>query len=91
MIPFISYAFSLASLLLLADALFLGGNLFLTFPLLTAPVAGFCGFLTALLWYLDIKNRERAKKKRTKAMAAMIVALCCTLSTLLFLLIRMFM
>ena len=74
MIPCISYLFSLLSLFLVADALFLDG---------------LC-FLVAAVWYLDIKNRERAKKKRKKAMFAMVVSLSCCVCSLLFLLARMF-
>ena len=40
--------------------------------------------------YCDIKNRERAKKKRKKAMFAMVVSLSCCVCSLLFLLARMF-
>jgi len=90
MAGFFAYAFSLFSLSLILDALLLGGSWFLTFPTLTAPVAAFCGFLTALVWYFDIKNRERAKKKRRKAMVAMVVSLSCCIAGLLFLLVRMF-
>ena len=90
LIGLVSYLFSALALVLLADALFLGGSLFRAFPLLTAPVAGLCGFLTALVWYLDIKNRVRAKKKRTKAMVAMVVSLSACLLSLIFLLFRLF-
>lgn len=90
MFGFIAYLFCAFSLLLMGDVLFLGGNLFLSLPLLTAPAAGLCGFLTALVWYFDIKNRERAKKKRAKALFAMAFALLCCVGSLLYLLIRMF-
>jgi len=70
--------------------LFWGGHLFLTFTMLAAPVSGLCGFLVALVWYFEIKNRERAKKKRIKALFAMAVALACCIGSLIFLLIRMF-
>lgn len=90
MFGLIAYLFCGLALALAGDALLGGGNLFLTFPLLTAPAAGFCGFLVALVWYFDIKNRERARKKRAKALVAMAVSLCCCIASLLFLLIRMF-
>lgn len=90
MIPCISYLFSLLSLFLVADALFLDGLCFLSLPFLTAPISALCGFLVAAVWYLDIKNRERAKKKRKKAMFAMVVSLSCCVGSLLFLLARMF-
>ncbi len=90
MIPCISYPFSLLSLFLVADALFLDGLCFLSLPFLTAPLSALCGFLVAAVWYLDIKNRERAKKKRKKAMFAMVVSLSCCVCSLLFLLARMF-
>lgn len=90
MIPCISYLFSLLSLFLVADALFLDGLCFLSLPFLTAPISALCGFLVAAVWYLDIKNRERAKKKRKKALLAMIVSLSCCVCSLLFLLARMF-
>ena len=88
MIPCISYLFSLLSLFLVADALFLDGLCFLSLPFLTAPLSALCGFLVAAVWYLDIKNR--AKKKRKKAMFAMVVSLSCCVCSLLFLLARMF-
>lgn len=90
MIPCISYLFSLLSLFLVADALFLDGLCFLSLPFLTAPLSALCGFLVAAVWYLDINNRERAKKKRKKAMFAMVVSLSCCVCSLLFLLARMF-
>lgn len=90
MIPCIPYLFSLLSLFLVADALFLDGLCFLSLPFLTAPLSALCGFLVAAVWYLDIKNRERAKKKRKKAMFAMVVSLSCCVCSLLFLLARMF-
>lgn len=90
MIPCISYLFSLLSLFLVADALFLDGLCFLSLPFLTAPISALCGFLVAAVWYLDIKNRERAKKKRKKAMFAMVVSLSCCVCSLLLLLARMF-
>lgn len=90
MIPCISYLFSLLSLFLVADALFLDGLCFLSLPFLTAPLSALWGFLVAAVWYLDIKNRERAKKKRKKAMFAMVVSLSCCVCSLLFLLARMF-
>ena len=90
MIPCISYLFSLLSLFLVADALFLDGLCSLSPPFLTAPLSALCGFLVAAVWYLDIKNRERAKKKRKKAMFAMVVSLSCCVCSLLFLLARMF-
>ena len=90
MIPCISYLFSLLSLFLVADALFLDGLCFLSLPFLTAPLSALCGFLVAAVRYLDIKNRERAKKKRKKAMFAMVVSLSCCVCSLLFLLARMF-
>ncbi len=90
MIPCISYLFSLLSLFLVADALFLDGLCFLSLPFLTAPLSALCGFLVAAVWYLDIKNRERAKKKRKKAMFAMVVSLSCCVCSLLLLLGRMF-
>ncbi len=90
MFGLIAYLFCLVSLALLGDALFLGGNFFLSLPLLAAPVAGLCGFLVAAVWYFDIKTRERAKKKRAKALAAMAVALLCCIGSLIYLLIRMF-
>ena len=90
MIPCISYLFSLFSLFLVADALFLDGLCFLSLPFLTAPISALCGFLVAAVWYLDIKNQERAKKKRKKAMFAMVVSLSCCVGSLLFLLARMF-
>ena len=90
MIPCISYLFSLLSLFLVADALFLDGLCFLSLPFLTAPISALCGFLVAAVWYLGIKNRERAKKKRKKAMFAMVVSLSCCVCSLLFLLARMF-
>ncbi|MEA5060504.1 MAG: hypothetical protein VB049_10815 [Candidatus Pelethousia sp.] len=86
----ISYLFCSLSLVLMSDALFFHGSLFLRLPMLTAPVAALCGFLVALVWYFDIKNRERAKKKRLKALFAMALALVCCIGSLLFLLIRMF-
>ncbi len=90
MFGLIAYLFCLVSLALLGDALFLGGNLFLSLPLLAAPVAGLCGFLVAVVWFFDIKNRERAKKKRVKAQVAMAIALLCCIGSLIYLLIRMF-
>ena len=90
MFGLIAYLFCLVSLALLGDVLFLSGSLFRSLPLLAAPVAGLCGFLVAAVWYLDIKTRERAKKKRAKALAAMAVALLCCIGSLIYLLIRMF-
>lgn len=90
MFGLIAYLFCGLALALVGDALFFGGNLFLTLPLLTAPAAGLCGFLVALVWYFEIKNRERARKKRGKALFAMSAALLCCIGSLLFLLIRMF-
>ena len=90
MFGLIAYLFCIFSLGLLADAMFLGGNFFLSLPLLTAPVAGLCGFFVAVVWYFDIKNRERAKKKRAKALVAMTIALICCIGNLSYLLIRMF-
>ena len=86
----IAYLFCGLALALMGDALFFGGNLFLSLPLLTAPAAGLCGFLVALVWYFDIKSRERAKKKRTKALVAMAAALLCCIGCLVYLLVRMF-
>lgn len=37
---------------------------------------GHHGTLIALVWYFDIKARERAKKKRGKAFTAMMVDIC---------------
>lgn len=90
MFGLIAYLFGVFALALVGDALFLKSSLFLSFPLLAAPVAGFCGFLVALVWYFDIKNRERAKRKRSKALFAMAFALLCCIGSLVFLLIRMF-
>lgn len=90
MFGLIAYLFCGLALALVGDTLFLGGNLFLSLPLLAAPAAGLCGFLVALIWYFDIKNRERARKKRTKALIAMAFALACCIGCLVFLLIRMF-
>ncbi len=59
-------------------------------PLSHRPPIRPCGFLVAAVWYLDIKNRERAKKKRKKAMFAMVVSLSCCVCSLLLLLGRMF-
>ena len=54
MIPCISYLFSLLSLFLVADALFLDGLCFLSLPFLTAPLSALCGFLVAAVWYLSL-------------------------------------
>ena len=45
-------------------------------PWFTAFLAGATGTLIALVWYFDIKARERAKKKRGKAFTAMMVDIC---------------
>ena len=45
-------------------------------PWFTPFLAGATGTLIALVWYFDIKARERAKKRRGKAFTAMMVDIC---------------
>lgn len=45
-------------------------------PGLRLFLRGATGTLIALVWYFDIKARERAKKKRGKAFTAMMVDIC---------------
>lgn len=72
----IAYAFGGIGLFLLLDgaALHLGAAAAL--PWFTPFLAGATGTLIALVWYFDIKARERAKKKRSKAFTAMIANIC---------------
>ncbi|MDR0839977.1 MAG: hypothetical protein LBN26_01110 [Christensenellaceae bacterium] len=85
----ISYLFCLFSLGLLYD-LICGGLPFVSLPPLCAPAAALAGFLVAAVWYLDIRNRERAKKKRRKALFAMICNLVVCIAALGYLLLKMF-
>ena len=76
----IAYAFGGIGLFLLLDgALNLSVALCavkVALPWFTPFLAGTTGTLIALVWYFDIKARERAKKKRGKAFTAMMVDIC---------------
>ena len=63
----------LFALFLLADALFLGGALYRALPEFAAPLSAFVGFLLALLYHGDLKDRGKTKhqKGRRAAMAFM--------------------
>ena len=59
-------------------------------PWFTPFLAGATGTLIALVWYFDIKARERAKKKRGKAFTAMMVDICVCILAVCELIVNMF-
>ena len=72
----IAYAFGGIGLFLLLDAAMPRCSTTAALPWFTPFLAGATGTLIALVWYFDIKARERAKKKRGKAFTAMMVDIC---------------
>ena len=72
----IAYVFGGIGLFLLLDGAVLHLGIAAALPWFTAFLAGATGTLIALVWYFDIKARERAKKKRGKAFTAMMVDIC---------------
>lgn len=72
----IAYAFGGIGLFLLLDGALLHLGIAAALPWFTPFLAGTTGTLIALVWYFDIKARERAKKKRGKAFTAMMVDIC---------------
>lgn len=80
---FLSYFFGAVSLLLTADRL--GPDLFGALPWFAPAAAAVTGFFIGLIWYFDIKDRERAAKKRAKALAAMLFnTISCILAVLYY-------
>lgn len=73
--PVLSYGFAALSALLLLDGPFLGLGLAAALPWFAAPGAAFAGFLIGVVWYFEIRAKVKAKKRRTKALAAMCVNL----------------
>lgn len=71
----LSYIFSLVSVILCANAAYPFLPITREIPGYIAPAAAFTAFFIALIWYFDIKAKERAKKKRKKAVIAMTVGL----------------
>lgn len=72
----IAYAFGGIGLFLLLDGAVLHLGVAAALPWFTPFLAGATGTLIALVWYFDIKARERAKKKRGKAFTTMMVDIC---------------
>ena len=72
----IAYAFAGVGLMVLSDEIILHTGFAAALPWFTPFLAGATGALVALVWYFDIKAKERAKKKRNKAFAAMTVNIC---------------
>ena len=72
----IAYVFGGIGLFLLLDGALLHTGVAAALPWFTAFLAGATGTLIALVWYFDIKARERAKKKRGKAFTAMVADIC---------------
>lgn len=72
----IAYTFGGMGLFLLLDGALLHTGVAAALPWFTAFLAGATGTLIALVWYFDIKARERAKKKRGKAFTAMVADIC---------------
>jgi len=82
----LTYIFTLASLALCANAAYPFLPISREIPGYIAPAAAFTAFFIALIWYFDIKARERAKKKRKKAVIAMTASLAACAITLAYLL-----
>lgn len=72
----IAYVFGGIGLFILLDGALLHLGVAAALPWFTAFLAGATGTLIALVWYFDIKARERAKKRRGKAFTAMMVDIC---------------
>jgi len=71
----LTYGFAALSVLLVLDGAFAASGMAGALPWFTAAAAAFSGFLIAVVWYFDIRKRQRAKKHRTKALAAICVNL----------------
>jgi len=69
---FLSYLFGILSLLHSADAAVLKTGIAEALPWFTGAGAAVTGCLIAVVWYFDIKAKERAKMHRAKAFAAML-------------------
>ena len=85
----LAYIFTLASLALCANAAHPFLPIAWEIPDYIAPAAAFTAFFIALVWYFDIKARERVKKKRKKAIVAMTASLAACAITLAYLLVGM--
>lgn len=85
----ITYIFAIAGVFLVADAAILNLGIAAQLPWFTAAAAGFAGFLVAVVWYFEIKAKERAKKKRVKAFAAMFANLSVCIVAVAYLIAQM--
>ena len=85
----LAYGFGALAVFLLLDGAFLELGAARALPWFAPAAAAFTGFLISVVWYFDIRARQRAKKHRKKALAAMCADLVACILAVLYVIVDM--